>query len=289
AILAYAVMLCSGALSVAMPYTGAFHVYATKYVGPATGFVVAILYWLTWTIALGSEFTAAGLIMRQWFSTTPVWIWSLLFMVIIFLTNYFSVRVFAESEFWFSTIKVVAIILFIILGGLAILGVIPLRDFHYRPGLSNFYKNGWFPNGFHGVFTIMLTVNFAFSGTELIGITAGEAKNPAVTIPKAINTTLWRLIIFFVGSIFVMSALIPYNVAGVTQSPFVYVLKMINIPFAADLMNFVVLTAIISAANSGLYASTRMLWSLANEGTISAFFARTNHNNSPVAALCFSM
>lgn len=289
AILVYAVMLCLGELSVAMPYTGAFHIYATRYIGPATGFIVAILYWLTWTIALGSEFTAAGLIMSQWFSSIPVWVWSLLFMIIIFLTNYFSVRIFAESEFWFSTIKVAAIIIFIILGTLAIIGVIPLKGYHHILGLQNFYKNGWFPNGFKGVFTTMLTVNFAFSGTELIGITAGEAKNPTTTIPKAINTTLWRLIIFFVGSIFVMSALIPYRVAGVTQSPFVYVLKMMKIPFAGDLMNFVVLTAIISAANSGLYASTRMLWSLANEGTIPAFFARTNRNNSPVVALCFSM
>lgn len=289
AILVYAVMLCLGELSVAMPYTGAFHVYAKKYIGPATGFVVAILYWLTWTIALGSEFTAAGIIMRQWFTNIPVWVWSLLFMVVIFLTNYFSVRVFAESEFWFSAVKVVAIVVFIILGALAIVGIIPLNHYHHEPGLTNFYKNGWFPNGFHGVFTTMLTVNFAFSGTELIGITAGEAKNPDKTIPKAINTTLWRLIIFFVGSICVMAALIPYQVSGVTQSPFVYVLKMMKLPFAGDVMNFVVLTAIISAANSGLYASTRMLWSLANEGTIPEWFAHTNENNSPVVALCFSM
>lgn len=111
----------------------------------------------------------------------------------------------------------------------------------------------------------MLTVNFAFSGTELIGITAGEAENPQKAIPEAIRTTLWRLIVFFIGSIVVMAALIPYHTAGATQSPFVYVLDLIHVPFAANIMNFVVLTAIISAANSGLYASTRMLWSLGNE------------------------
>lgn len=111
----------------------------------------------------------------------------------------------------------------------------------------------------------MLTVNFAFSGTELIGITAGEAENPQKAIPEAIRTTLWRLIVFFIGSIVVMAALIPYHTAGVTQSPFVYVLDLIHVPFAANIINFVVLTAIISAANSGLYASTRMLWSLGNE------------------------
>lgn len=289
AILVFAVMLCLGELSVAMPYTGAFHVYAKKYIGPATGFVVAILYWLTWTIALGSEFTAAGLIMQKWFPHVPVWIWSLAFMVIIFLSNFFSVRIFAESEFWFAAVKVFAIVAFIILGFLAIIGVIPVHGYTHAPGLSNLYRNGLFPNGFGGVFTTMLTVNFAFSGTELIGITAGEAENPSEAIPSAIRTTLWRLVIFFVGSIVVMSALIPYKVAGVTQSPFVYVLQQMNIPFAADIMNFVVLTAIISAANSGLYASTRMLWSLGNEGTIPRIFTKTGRNGVPTLALLASM
>ena len=135
----------------------------------------------------------------------------------------------------------------------------------------------------------MLTVNFAFSGTELIGVTAGEAKQPEKTLPKAIHTTLWRLIIFFIGSMIVMAALIPYQKAGVTQSPFVYVFKMMGIPFAGDIMNFVVLSAIISAANSGLYASTRMLWSLSNEGMLPKFFTKTNRRSIPTVALAFSM
>ncbi|MFC6293820.1 amino acid permease [Lactiplantibacillus daoliensis] len=289
AILVYLVMLCLGELAVAMPYTGAFHVYAKKYIGPGTGFTVAILYWLTWTIALGSEFTAAGLIMQTWFPHSPTWLWSLFFMAVIFTVNALSVRWFAEAEFWFASIKVVAIIAFIVLGSLAIVGWLPLHGHTTAPLLSNYTKNGWFPNGFGGVFTTMLTVNFAFSGTELIGITAGEAKDPARTIPTAIRTTLWRLIIFFVGSMFVMAALIPYKQAGVTQSPFVLVFKEIGIPYAADIMNFVVLTAIMSAANSGLYASTRMLWSLANEGTISKVFKRTTKNDVPLIALITSM
>ncbi len=289
ALIVYSVMLCLGELSVAMPYTGAFHVYAKKYIGEGTGFTVAILYWLTWTIALGSEFTAAGLIMQEWFPHTPVWIWSAIFIILIFLSNAYSVKVFAESEFWFSAIKVFAIVAFILLGVLAMVGIIPLNGFTHAPGISNLYKNGIFPNGFSDVFTTMLTVNFAFSGTELIAITAGEAKEPDKTIPKAIHTTLWRLVIFFIGSIVVMAALIPYQKAGVTQSPFVYVLKMMGIPYAADIMNFVVLTAIISAANSGLYASTRMLWSLGNEGTIPKNISKTNKNGIPVIALCLSM
>ncbi|WP_272927764.1 amino acid permease [Actinomyces sp. 432] len=134
ALLVYLVMLCLGELSVAMPWTGAFHVYAKELIGPGTGFVVAVLYWLTWTIALGSEFTAAGAIMRHWFPATPVWMWSAIFIVVVFATNVFSVRVFAEAESWLAGVKVFAIIAFIVLGGLAIIGIIPMSDGSSSPG-----------------------------------------------------------------------------------------------------------------------------------------------------------
>ncbi|MQS90299.1 amino acid permease [Lactobacillus salsicarnum] len=289
AVVVYLVMLCLGELSVAMPETGSFHVYADKYIGPGTGFTVAILYWLTWTVALGSEFTAAGLIMQQWFPHSPTWVWSFLFMIVIFVSNALSVKFFAETEFWFSSIKVIAIIIFIVLGGLAIFGVLPIKGYSHAPMFHNLFKDGIFPNGFKAVFTTMLTVNFAFSGTELIGITAGETKDPGKNIPRAIHTTLLRLVIFFIGSIVVMAALIPWQKAGVNQSPFVLVFKSIGLPFAGDLMNFVVLTAILSAANSGLYASTRMLWSLAHENTIPMKYAKTNSRGVPMIALCLSM
>jgi len=289
AIVVYLVMLCLGELSVAMPETGSFHVYADRYIGPGTGFTVAILYWLTWTVALGSEFTAAGLIMQQWFPHSPTWIWSALFMAVIFISNALSVRFFAETEFWFSSIKVIAIVLFVIVGFLAIFGIIPIKGSTHAPMFTNLFKDGLFPNGFKAVFTTMLTVNFAFSGTELIGVTAGETKDPGKAIPRAIHTTLFHLIIFFIGSIVVMSALIPWQKAGVSQSPFVLIFNSIGLPFAGDLMNFVVLTAILSAANSGLYASTRMLWSLAHEGMIPLRYAKTNSHDVPMTALCLSM
>lgn len=289
AVVVYLVMLCLGELSVAMPETGAFHVYADRYIGPGTGFTVAILYWLTWTVALGSEFTAAGLIMQKWFPDSPTWIWSALFMIVIFVSNALSVRFFAETEFWFSSIKVVAIVIFILLGLGAIVGLIHFGHQAHAPWFHNLYAHGLFPNGFKAVFTTMLTVNFAFSGTELIGVTAGETKDPEKNIPKAIHTTLLRLVIFFIGSITVMAALIPYKQAGVSQSPFVLVFNQIGLPFAGDLMNFVVLTAILSAANSGLYASTRMLWSLAHEKMISPRFAHTTSRGVPMLALCVSM
>lgn len=210
-------------------------------------------------------------------------------MILIFAINAFSVKWFAETEFWFSSIKVATIVAFILLGAGAIFGIFSFHGNHQLIGFKNFYEHGLFSNGFGGVFTTMLTVNFAFSGTELIGITAGETKNPATTIPKAIKTTLWRLILFFIGSMIVMSSLISYKQAGVTQSPFVLIFSEMGIPFAADIMNFVVLTAIISAANSGLYASTRMLWSLANEGIIPKIFKQTNRKEIPIYTLIASM
>lgn len=145
----YLVMLCLGELSVAMPVTGAFHTYAAKYIGPGTGFTVAWLYWLTWTVALGSEFTAAGLLMQRWFPHTSVWMWSAVFALFIFLLNAFSVKFFAESEFWFSSIKVLAIVLFILLGGSAMFGIIQIKGGEAAPMLSNFTAEGrLFPNGF---------------------------------------------------------------------------------------------------------------------------------------------
>lgn len=289
AIAVYLVMLCLGELSVQMPETGAFHTYAAKYIGPATGYTVAWLYWLTWTVALGSEFTAAGLLMQRWFPDVNVWIWSALFAVLIFFLNASSVRFFAESEFWFSLVKVLTIVAFILIGAAAIFGLVPMEGRDTAPLLSNLTADGWFPHGATAILMTMLAVNFAFSGTELIGIAAGETVDPTRTIPKAIKTTLVRLVLFFLGTIVVLSALLPMDEAGVLESPFVAVLDRVGIPYAADVMNFVILTAILSAANSGLYASSRMLWSLADKGTIPRSLARITPRGVPLNALILSM
>ncbi len=289
ALVVYLVMLCLGELSVHMPETGAFHSYAAKYIGGGTGYTVAWLYWLTWTVALGSEFTAAGLLMQRWFPFISVWVWSGLFAVVIFVVNVLTVKFFAETEFWFALVKVLAIVLFIFIGVASIGGFIPMDSGTNSSLFSNFTDEGIFPHGAFAILMTMLAVNFAFSGTELIGIAAGETANPAQTIPKAIRTTLIRLILFFVGSIFILSALLPVSEAGVLESPFVAVLERIGVPYAADIMNFVILTAILSAANSGLYASSRMLWSLANKRTISPIFAKLNKNGVPLNAVIFSM
>lgn len=238
---------------------------------------------------IGGRIHCCRTYLRKWFPGTPVWIWSALFIVVIFTSNALSVRFFAETEFWFSFIKVAAIVLFILIGGCAVFGVLPIQGYDHAPLFENFVKDGLFPNGWMPVFTTMLTVNFAFSGTELIGVTAGETKDPDKAIPKAIHTTLFRLVIFFIGSIVVMASLIPWQDAGVDESPFVLVFNSIGLPFAGDVMNFVVLTAILSAANSGLYASTRMLWSLANEDMIPHNIAKTNSRGVPMTALRLSM
>ncbi|WP_313572133.1 S-methylmethionine permease [Pantoea piersonii] len=289
ALVVWLVMVCLGELSVAMPETGAFHVYAARYLSPATGYTVAWLYWLTWTVALGSSFTAAGFCMQYWFPQVPVWIWCLLFCVAIYLLNIISTRFFAEGEFWFSLVKVVTIIAFIVLGAAAMFGFIPLKDGSAAPELSNLTQHGWLPHGVLPIIMTMVAVNFAFSGTELIGIAAGETENPQKVLPLAIRTTVARLIIFFVGTVLVLAALIPMDQAGIVKSPFVLVFEKIGLPYAADIVNFVILTAILSAANSGLYASGRMLWSLANEKTLPRCFARVNKRGVPQLAITVSM
>lgn len=289
AVVVYLVMLSLGELAVAMPVTGSFHTYATKYISPGTGFTVAWLYWLCWTVALGTEFLGAGLLMGRWFPDIPAWIFATIFALIIFGLNALSVRFFAEAEFYFSSIKVIAIVLFILLGLGAIFGLIPMADQVAPPYFSNLPSHGAFPNGIMAVVSVMLAVNYAFSGTELIGIAAGETDNPKEAVPRAIKTTIGRLVIFFVLTILVLASLLPLEEAGVTQAPFVTVFDKIGLPYAADIMNFVILTSILSAGNSGLYASSRMLWSLANEGMISKKVVKINQHGVPMRALLLSM
>lgn len=289
AVVVYLVMLSLGELAVAMPVTGSFHTYATKFISPGTGFTVAWLYWICWTVALGTEFLGAGMLMGRWFLHIPAWIFAAIFATIIFGLNALSVRLFAEAEFYFSSIKVITIIIFIVLGTLAIFGVLPYEGSHQAPYFQNLTAQGLFPNGMVALVSVMLSVNYAFSGTELIGIAAGETENPKEAVPRAIHTTIGRLVIFFVLTIVVLASLLPMKEAGVTDAPFVLVFDKIGIPFAADIMNFVILTAILSAGNSGLYASSRMLWSLANEGMLSKKIVRINEHGVPMRALLLSM
>ncbi len=168
-------------------------------------------------------------------------------------------------------------------------GILPMKDGSPAPLFHNLTAAGWFPAGTLPILMTMVAVNFAFSGTELIGIAAGETENPQQVVPVAIRTTIVRLVIFFLGTVLVLAALIPMDQAGVVKSPFVLVFEKIGIPYAADIINFVILTAILSAANSGLYASGRMLWSLSNERTLPRSFSRLTRRGVPLTALSVSM
>ena len=293
-LIAYMVMLCLGELAVHMPVSGSFGAYAQKYIGPGTGYTITWLYWLTWTATLGTEFTAAALLMQEWFPHISVWIWTLIFAAIIFGLNMSSTRLFAESEFWLSLVKVVTVISFIILGLLAIFGVLSFQGYSSAPLFSNLTAEGWFPQGFFPIFATMLIVNFAFSGTELIGVAAGETADPAKNVPKAINAAIWRLLIFFVGTIVVICALLPYQQAGlssdhVSNSPFVTVFSYMGIPYAEDIIRFVIITALLSAANSGLYAASRMMWSLSVKRQLPAIFSKLTKHGTPIIAIIVTM
>lgn len=291
AFVVYLVMACLGELAIAYPVSGAFHIYASRSIGPATGFATAWLYWLCWAVAIGSEFTASGLLMQRWFPDVEVWVWCLVFAAILFGFNAVSSKFFGESEFWFAIIKVGAIIALIVLGGAALFGFHPLSGSGNHPFmLENFNTSGGlFPNGFTGVLVTALAVFYAFSGSELIGVAAGETTDPARNIPKAMRSTVVRLLIFFVGAIAVIAATVPFEQVGLDESPFVTVFSSVGIPYAADIMNFVIITALLSAGNSGLFSCARMLYSLADEGHAPKALKRLTRRGIPLVALSVSM
>lgn len=287
-LLMYLAMVCLGELSVVMPVSGSFQAHATRFIGPATGFVVGWIYWLSWALYVGLEFVAAGVLMKRWFPDVPVWIWCALFVIVLFSINSLTTRSFAETEYWFAGIKVLTVILFIIVGLGATFGIIPMHSAP-TPYLSNFIGDGIFPAGMVGVFISMMTVIYAFQGSEIMGVAAGETEEPEKNIPKAIRNIVFRVLIFYVLAIFVLSALVPWQKAGVLESPFVTVFDMIGIPYAADIMNFVILTAILSVGNTGLFACTRILFSLSESGMAPSIFKKLNKRGIPSYALLITL
>lgn len=294
-LIAYMVMLCLGELAVHMPSSGAFGDYATAHINPATGYMISWMYWLTWTVTLGTEFTAAALLMQEWFPQISMWLWTIIFAAIVFFLNIKSTRFFAESEFWLALVKVTAVIAFILLGLIAIFGLIPMQGYESAPLFNNLTSHGWFPEGFMPILATMLVVNFAFSGTELIGVAAGETQDPEKNIPRAINAAIWRLLVFFIGTIVIISALLPYNATavndahGLSHSPFVSVFSQIGVPYAEDIIRFVIITALLSAANSGLFAASRMLWALSDQKKLPSIFSKLSASGTPMIAICATM
>jgi amino acid transporter, AAT family len=265
-------------MAVVHPTAGSFGVYAETYLSPWAGFVVRTTYWLAQVTAIGGEVTAAAIYTRFWFPRSPVWIWIIFYSAVLILVNLSSVKNFGEFEYWFSMIKVSAIVLFILLGtGYVVTG------FHGpAPGLSLWTSQGGFlPKGFGGVLKAMLIVVFSFYGIEVVAVTAGEAKNPSQTVPRAMKSVVFRLSLFYILSIALIVAIAPWSKAGINESPFVTVFKAVGIPAAAGIMNFVVLTAALSSMNTNLYLTSRMLFSLSRSGFAPRLFGRLSRQGSP--------
>ncbi|MBI1450775.1 MULTISPECIES: amino acid permease [Acinetobacter] len=296
-LIAYMVMLCLGELAVHLPVSGSFGAFATNYIGPGTGYMVSWMYWLGWSATLGTEFTAAAILVQEWFPQTSIWLWTLIFAAGVLISNLSSTRAFAESEFWLSMVKVATVLVFILLGFSCIFGFIPFDGYSSAPMFNNLTEHGWLPNGLFPLFATLLIVNFAFNGTEMIGIAAGETENPEKNVPKAIHAAVWRLIIFFVGTIVVISSLLTYTDAGLnvgghgglSSSPFVSVFQHMGIPYAEDIIRFVIITALLSTANSGLYAASRMMWALSAQKQLPRVFSKVNKAGVPVVAIWVTM
>lgn len=288
-IMVYFLMTSLGEMATYLPITGSFAEYSKRFVDPALGFAMGWNYWFNWAITLAVDISTAALVLKFWFPHVPGWIFSLAALVIIFLINALSVKSFGEAEYWMALIKVITVIVFLIVGLLTIIGILG----GHAVFLENFaYKKAPFVGGIPTVLSVFVVAGFSFQGTELIGITAGETENPEKSLPKAIKQVFWRILLFYILSIFVISCLIPYtspNLLGasasdITISPFTLVFRRAGLASAASVMNAVILTSVLSAANSGMYASTRMLFALGISGDAPKMFSRVNDRGIPVFA-----
>ncbi|WP_410604110.1 amino acid permease [Amycolatopsis sp. lyj-90] len=258
------VMRMLGEMAAAEPSSGSFSVYAEKALGRWAGFTVGWLYWSLLVVVVAAEATAAAGIANGLLPAIPQWTWVLLFMAVLTVVNLFAVRSFGEFEFWFGAIKVTAVVGFLVLGTLAVFGILPGTS---PVGLSNLTGQGGFlPNGLQGVLTGLLAVAFSFGGMELVTIAAAESDDPAGSIRRTTRTVIVRLLLFYIGSVALMVLLLPWESASANASPFVTILEKIGVPSAALLMSFVVLTSLLSALNANLYGASRMVFSLADRG-----------------------
>ncbi|MET7954280.1 amino acid permease [Streptomyces sp. NPDC005317] len=262
--LAMLVMRMLGEMSAAMPASGSFSVHAERALGRWAGFSVGWLYWFLLVVVLAVEATAAAQIAHGWVPAVDQWLWVLLFMVVFTVANLTAVKNFGEFEFWFAALKVGAIVVFLVLGLLAVLGVLP----DTRPvGLTNLTGQGGFlPNGWDGVVSGVLTVVFAFGGLEVVTIAAAETDDPARAVGRAVRSAVVRILFFYVGSMLVIVTVLPWTAQQAGLSPYVKVLDSIGVPSAGQIMNIVVFVALLSALNANLYGSSRMIFSLAERG-----------------------
>lgn len=290
-IMVYFLMTSLGELATYMPETGSFNTYASRFVDPSLGFALGWNFWFNWAITIASELAAATLIIKYWFPDSPSNLWSFLFLAIIFGLNLLSVKGYGESEYWFALIKIAVVIIFLIVGVLMIFGIMGGSK---PTGFSNFTLDGGpFHGGFLAFLGIFMAAGYSFQGTELVGIAAGESENPRENVPKAIKQIFWRILLFYIFAIFVIGMLIPFThpslmqagIENIAVSPFTLVFEKAGFAFAAAIMNAVILTSVLSAGNSGMYASTRVLWVLAKEGKAPKFLEKLNKRGVPINAL----
>ncbi|CCG86379.1 proline-specific permease ProY [Erwinia piriflorinigrans] len=277
---AYIIMRALGEMSVNNPQASSFSRYAQDYLGPLAGYITGWTYCFEILIVAIADVTAFGIYMSVWFPDVPHWIWVLSVVLVIGAINLATVKVFGEVEFWLSLFKVATIIVMIVAGiGIIFWGI---GNGGQATGISNLWTHGGFiPNGWIGVVLSLQMVMFAFGGIEIIGITAGEAKDPAVSIPRAINTVPLRILVFYVGTLFVIMSIYPWNQVGTDGSPFVLTFQHMGIAAAAAVLNFVVITASLSAINSDVFGVGRMLYGMAEQGHAPKVFTTVSEKGIP--------
>ncbi|MCX4671999.1 amino acid permease [Streptomyces sp. NBC_01381] len=284
------VMRMLGEMAAADPTSGSFSAYADRALGRWAGFSIGWLYWFFWVVVLAVEATAGAVILNGWIPAVPQWGWALIVMTVLTATNLASVASFGEFEFWFAGIKVVAIAAFIGVGALAIFDVLPGSD-NAATGFGNLTSHGGFlPHGPSAILTGVLMVVFSFMGSEIVTLAAGESKDPQRAVAKATKSVIWRVGVFYLGSILVVVSLLPWNDPSIEKKgSYVAALDSIGIPHAGQVMNVIVLTAVLSCLNSGLYTASRMAFSLSRRGDAPKAFARTNGRGVPQAAILASV
>ncbi|TLZ25311.1 MAG: amino acid permease [Gammaproteobacteria bacterium] len=278
------IMRALGELLTYRPVAGSFATYADEFCGPFAGFVTGWSYWFAWIATAMAELTAIGVYVRWWLPAVPQWLPALVALLALYGSNLLAVRMFGELEFWFALIKVVTIVALIVSGVVVL--VFHVGDLGAGASFSNLWSHGGIlPYGVGGMLLTMQIVMFAYVGVELIGVTAGEAQDPKVVLPRATNGIILRILIFYIGALIVIMALVPWNELSPSVSPFVFVFEKLRVPAAAGLINLVVITAASSSCNSGLFSTGRMLWSLAQRGHGPRPFARLSPRHVPAAGI----
>ncbi len=284
-IIAFLIMRQLGEMVVEEPVSGSFSHFAWKYWGPFAGFLSGWNYWVMFVLVGMAELTAAGIYMQYWLPDVPTWIWAAAFFIIINAANLVNVRLYGEMEFWFALIKVLAIIAMIGFG----LWLLFSGHGGEHASVDNLWQHGGFlATGWHGLIMSLAVIMFSFGGLELIGITAAEARDPQKTIPKAVNQVVYRILLFYIGSLVVLLALYPWVNVKADSSPFVMIFHELDSNIVASALNFIILVASLSVFNSGVYSNSRMLFGLSVQGNAPAFLTRVNARGVPVNSLFLS-